>query len=100
MQNSTPRPDALIVSDHPGVQAFSRRDAQKNNNDTAVARYYAVRDGFGYDPYRIDLSVKCMRASSVLAQGYGWCVPKAALLAAACRANGIPARVEIGRAHV
>ena len=33
------------------------------------------------------------RASSVLAQGYGWCVPKAALLAAAARAAGIPARV-------
>jgi len=29
----------------------------------------------------------------VLAQGYGWCVPKAALLAAAARAAGIPARV-------
>jgi transglutaminase-like putative cysteine protease len=33
-----------------------------------------------------------MRASSVLAAGHGWCVTKAALLAAACRAAGIPAR--------
>ena len=33
-----------------------------------------------------------MRASTVLAQGYGWCVPKAVLLVAACRAAGIAAR--------
>ena len=58
-----------------------------------MALYYAVRDGFRYDPYRIDLSPAGMRASTVLAIGIGWCVPKAALLAAACRAAGIPARV-------
>jgi transglutaminase-like putative cysteine protease len=34
-----------------------------------------------------------MRASSVLEKGQGWCVTKAALLTAACRAAGIPARV-------
>ncbi len=34
-----------------------------------------------------------MRASTVLGQDYGWCVPKAVLLAAACRAAGIPARL-------
>ena len=34
-----------------------------------------------------------MKASTVLAQGHGWCVPKATLLAAACRAAGIPARL-------
>jgi transglutaminase-like putative cysteine protease len=34
-----------------------------------------------------------MRASRVLAIGHGWCVTKSALLAAAARAVGIPARV-------
>jgi transglutaminase-like putative cysteine protease len=34
-----------------------------------------------------------VRASTTLANGYGWCVPKAALLAACCRALGIPARL-------
>jgi transglutaminase-like putative cysteine protease len=58
-----------------------------------VALVYAVRDGFRYDPYRIDLSPAGMKASTVLANGYGWCVPKATLLAAACRAAGIPARL-------
>jgi transglutaminase-like putative cysteine protease len=64
-----------------------------NPRDQAVKLYYAVRDGFRYDPYRIDLSVQGLKASKVLADGFGWCVPKAALLAAACRAVGIPARV-------
>jgi transglutaminase-like putative cysteine protease len=84
----------LIDSDHREVVAFAREHAQgADARERAVALYYAVRDGFRYDPYRVDLSVAGMRASTVLAKGIGWCVPKAALLAAACRAAGIPARV-------
>jgi transglutaminase-like putative cysteine protease len=85
---------ALVDSDHPAVQAFAAEHARGDSaRDRAVALYYAVRDGFRYDPYRIDLSSEGMRASSVIALGHGWCVPKAALLAAACRAAGIPARL-------
>jgi transglutaminase-like putative cysteine protease len=85
---------ALIDSDHPAVQAFAARHARgASDRERAVSLYYAVRDGFRYDPYRIDLTPEGMRASSVLAHGYGWCVPKGALLAAAARAAGIPARV-------
>ena len=84
----------LIDSDHPAVIAFARRHAiGADQRERAVALYYAVRDGFRYDPYRVDLSVQGMRASTVITIGVGWCVPKAALLAAACRAIGIPSRV-------
>jgi transglutaminase-like putative cysteine protease len=89
-------PTLLIDSDHPDIIAFTARrlaDTGADERERAVALYYAVRDGFRYDPYRIDLSPEGMRASSVLATGVGWCVPKAALLAAACRAAGIPARL-------
>lgn len=65
------------------------------DREHAVALYLAVRDGFRYDPYRIDLSPQGMTASTVLANGYGWCVPKAALLTAACRAADIPARMGV-----
>jgi len=58
-----------------------------------VALNLAVRDGVRYDPYRIDLSLPGMRASTALLQGHGWCVPKAVLLAAVARAAGIPARL-------
>jgi transglutaminase-like putative cysteine protease len=85
---------ALLDSDHPAVADFARRHAQgADDRERAVALYYAVRDGFRYDPYRIDLSSAGMRASHVIEIGVGWCVPKAALMAAAARAAGIPARV-------
>ena len=83
-----------VDSDHPAVRAFAAQHALgADPRERAVALYYAVRDGFRYDPYRIDLSAAGMRGSAVLAAGYGWCVTKAALLAAACRAGGIPARL-------
>jgi transglutaminase-like putative cysteine protease len=83
-----------IESDHPAVQAFAREHVQGDTpREQAVALYRAVRDRMRYDPYRIDLSDAGMSASTVLQQGYGWCVPKAVLLAAVCRAQGIPARL-------
>ena len=87
-------PATMLDSDHPAVIAFAREHARgADDRERAVALTYAVRDGFHYDPYRIDLSVHGMKGSTVLSNGFGWCVPKAALLAAACRAAGIPARV-------
>jgi transglutaminase-like putative cysteine protease len=85
---------ALVDSDHPAVVAFARQHASGDTDrERAVALHDAVRDGFRYDPYQIDLSAGGMRASSVIERGIGWCVPKAALLTAACRAAGIPARL-------
>jgi transglutaminase-like putative cysteine protease len=84
----------LIDSAHPEVVAFAGTHGHGQTvRERAAALYLAVRDGFRYDPYRIDLSVAGMRASTVLAQGFGWCVTKAGLLAAACRAAGIPSRL-------
>ena len=94
MTDATLRPTDLIDSGHPAVMAFAARHGHgSDDRSRAVALYYAVRDGFRYDPYRIDLSPHGMKASTVLDNGYGWCVPKATLLSAACRAIGIPARV-------
>jgi transglutaminase-like putative cysteine protease len=85
---------ALVDSDHPSVVAFARKHAQGGTDrERAVALHDAVRDGFRYDPYKVDLSTSGMRASHVIERGFGWCVPKAALLAATCRAVGIPARL-------
>jgi transglutaminase-like putative cysteine protease len=61
--------------------------------EKAVALYYAVRDEFRYDPYRIDLNHEAMKASAVLSRGYGFCIAKAVLLSAAARVQGIPARL-------
>lgn len=86
-------PTALIDSDHPDVLAFAREHAQgADDRERAVSLFLAVRDGFRYDPYDFDLTPYGMRASTVLAKNHGWCVPKAVLLTAACRAVGIAAR--------
>ena len=90
----TLRPSFLIDCDHPAVREFAQEQGRgKTHLQRAVSLFYAVRDGIRYDPYRIDLSPEGMRASTALATGYGWCVTKATLLAAACRAAGIPARL-------
>ncbi len=55
--------------------------------------YRAVRDGIRYDPYIDYTDPETYRASSVLAKGHGYCVGKASLYVALCRASGIPARL-------
>jgi len=86
---------AMIDSDNQAVRDFaaSHTHATESDRVNAVALYYAVRDGFRYDPYTMDLTLNGLRASHVLELGRGWCVTKANLLAACCRAVGIPARL-------
>jgi transglutaminase-like putative cysteine protease len=89
------RPTWFIDSDHPDVSAFAEEAVGEETGTAARARalYYAVRDGIRYDTYEIDLSDDSMRASAVLARGIGFCIPKAVLLAAAARAQGIASRL-------
>lgn len=88
------RPTALIDADHPAVLSFARQHGRASDPlQRAVELYLAVRDGFRYDPYHVDLSHEGLKASRVLADGHGWCVTKAALLAAVWRASGLPAKV-------
>lgn len=87
-----------IDCDHPRVKSFVERHSSPSMSarETAVSLYYAVRDLFRYNPYKIDLTLDGMKASTTLENGYGWCVPKAVLLAACCRFAGIPARLGFG----
>lgn len=86
-------PATYIDSEAPEVVAFARDRAGSGDvRDRAVRLYYAVRDEFPYDPYSLDDDPAHFKASHVLAEGRGYCVPKATLLAAVCRAAGIPAR--------
>lgn len=84
-----------IESTHPAVIRFTSMYARESAGqvEQAVSLFYAVRDGFRYDPYEIDLTIDGMKASTTLETGRGWCVSKAILLAACCRSLGIPARL-------
>jgi len=83
-----------VDSAHPAVISFSEKNAKgKNPLERAVSLYYAVRDAIRYNPF-LDFSREASyRASQCIAAGEGFCIGKAALLAACARADGIPARV-------
>jgi transglutaminase-like putative cysteine protease len=85
----------FIDSDHAAVRALAREAAgdATDAKTKAINLYYAIRDRFTYDPYRVEVSHDGLRASAVIARGYGFCVNKAILLAAVARAEGIPARL-------
>ena len=87
-------PRRYIDSDHPAVVAFAREHAGGGTQlERAVALYYAVRDGIRYNPFLDYSKEDSFRASHCIAAGEGFCVGKAALLAACARVDGTPARV-------
>ncbi len=84
-----------IESDHPEVLEFTQSNCQTSDSlcKQATSLFRAVRDAIRYDTYRVDISIDGLKATTSLKHRYGWCVPKAVLLAACCRAIGIPARL-------
>jgi transglutaminase-like putative cysteine protease len=88
-------PAEFIDSDHPAIQAKAKAVAGTLVDPVAKARalYNAVRDEIRYDPYIDFTDPEIYRASSVLAAGHAYCVGKASLYVALCRASGIPARL-------
>src|SRR5436853_2908721 len=88
------QPGRFIDSDNPKVAAFAAEHAKGGDErERAVSLYYAVRDRVRYNPFQNFMADDAYRASACLERNVGWCVSKAALLAACARAAGIPARV-------
>jgi transglutaminase-like putative cysteine protease len=88
------QPGSFVDSAHPAVRKFAAEHARgANDREKAVALYYAVRDRIRYNPFQNFTQDDAYRGSTCLERRVGWCVSKAALLAAAARAIEIPARV-------
>ena len=88
------KPGRFIDSDHPAVIAYARQKAVgQTDRERAVSLYYAVRDDIRYNPFQNFMVDDAFRGSVALQRGEGWCVPKAALLAACARVVGIASRV-------
>jgi transglutaminase-like putative cysteine protease len=87
-------PAEYIDSDHPAIRAFVAKNVTPGLSAADKARrfYLAARE-IRYDPHLDYSDREVYRASSVLEAGHAYCVGKAALFAALCRAGGIPARV-------
>lgn len=88
-------PTSFLDFDRARVRDFARQavgDA-KTPVEKAVSLYYAVRDGLRYDPFAARLVKPNFKVSTVLAAGQGFCVHKAAVLAAVARYHGIPSAI-------
>jgi transglutaminase-like putative cysteine protease len=73
--------------------AYEAVAGERSEVGKAVKLFYAVRDGWLYDPYSVRLIREEYIASNVLAAGRGYCITKAILLTAAARAAGIHAAI-------
>lgn len=90
-------PTPFLDCDHPDIVGFAERVVAEagatDDRAKAVALFLAVRDGIRYDPYSSTHDPDDYRASAVVHRPAAYCIPKAVLLTAACRAVGIPARL-------
>lgn len=87
------RPTAFIESDAEPIVALARALDRGEPKATAVALFEWVRDNVRYDPKAALDPPELYRATAVLERRSGYCVQKAVLLAALCRAAGIPTRL-------
>lgn len=98
------QPTEFLNFDDANVREFAGRNSAgaKTEKEKAVKLYYAVRDGFQYNPNILDLRREGLRASNLLTRNRGYCVEKAVLLAASARAVGVPSRLSfyIVRNHI
>lgn len=88
-------PTYFIDADSTVVAEFVDRACTGQNDPfgRVIQLYYAVRDGIKYDPYSMKASRESLKASTVIARRYGYCVAKAVALAACIRYIGVPARL-------
>lgn len=88
------KPGFYVDSAVHNVLEFARIHGQGNTlREKAINLFFAVRDGFRYDPYHIIFEPEEFKASVRLTRDSGFCIHKAIILTAVARAAGIPARL-------
>ncbi len=99
-----PRPELCLKAtefldyNHPDVQAYLSKHLNQgaSKKENAVRLYSLVRDGWKYNPYIANTVREESKAGYIVTHKHGYCITKATLLAALCRAAGIPARLGFG----
>ncbi|MFJ4428880.1 transglutaminase-like domain-containing protein [Streptomyces bobili] len=87
-------PAEYIDSDHPEIISFAASVTMPNMTaKEKVQQFYLAAREIRYDTSLDYSNAEVYRASSVLRAGNAYCVGKAALFAALCRCEGVPARV-------
>ncbi len=100
-------PNRYVDSDDPRVVAFAHAHAGDDPDPVAraVSLYYAIRDGWRYNPWNVHFDKAAYAASAILERDRdlgAHCIDKALVLAATCRVFGIPSRLHFAnvRNHI
>ncbi len=90
---------AILNYSDSAIQKFveTHTNDMQTETEKAVALFYAVRDGFLYNPYYINTDKEELKASKVIERGFGHCIDKASLLIACLRNANIPARIGLAK---
>ena len=101
------KPNYFVDADHAAVAEYALSHAGSGSTpvERIVGLYYAVRDGFRYNPSNVQTERPAFKASSVLLRDRalgGHCIDKANVLAACSRVLGIPSRLHFAnvRNHI
>lgn len=70
-------------------------DTNKSLKENAIALYYAIRDGYYYNPYKVNFAPEFAKSSNIITRKEGHCLDKAILLISCCRALGIPSKLHL-----
>ncbi len=90
------QPGEILDYLSPEIQHYVKHAlGQRDHSDRSIAvtLYYKVRDGIFYEVFGTDVSNTGLKASGVLNAGRGFCLHKAILYAACCRAASVPCRI-------
>ncbi len=88
----------FVDSAHPAVVAYADEHCDHGASElvNVVHLYYAIRDGFRYNPWGVQLRRAAFQASHIVTRRRalgGHCIDKANLLAACARVIGVPSRL-------
>lgn len=87
-----------IDHQHKNIQQLLNKLHDENISKKAnvIKFYYYVRDHYAYNPYHLDLRPESMKASYLCERKQGYCIEKALILSALCRAIEVPTRLGFG----
>lgn len=80
---------------HSNIQSFLAKHISESDSTKvqAIKIYEAIRDGWWYDPFKLNFTQTDWQASQMFACKTGHCIDKSNLAVACYRAIGIPARI-------
>ena len=89
------RPTETLDWDSRSVNTKAEELTQGKDGDLEVVKtlFYFVRDQIPYRLFQGLADIDFFKASKTLGRGYGFCIPKAVLLASLLRASDIPSRL-------